>query len=216
MSENVLQSSYAVIEQVQSGGLSGYAVLQADLRKLELNGRALSDVAFRKVTLEQVPAADATCRSVRFEASRLRGLNLSGGLLSDTRLMNCEAHEFNLCSACVIRMQIFDTPMANARFDGARLQDCVFQSADLYGACFDDALLMHCRFSDPRMENAGLNRASFQRAMLIDVDLRGANLHGANFTDALLVRVDLREANLVRAEMSGATLIACDTTGSVR
>ena len=216
MSENILQTPLAVYEKVESGALSGFAVLQVDLCRLDLIDRALLDVAFRNVNMEHVPAVNSTCRDVRFEACRLRGFNLASALMTGTRIMNCEAHEISMREACAIGLQVFDTPMANASFIGARLDDCLFQSADLYGAKFESALLTHCRFSDPRMENAGLNRVSFERAVLIDVDLRGANLHGANFKDALCVRVDFRDTNLVRAELEEASFVACDTTGSIR
>lgn len=216
MTENVLNTPHAVYEQVDTGALNGYAVLQVDLRRVDLTERSVVDVAFRKVCLEYVPATRATCREVRFEASQLRAFDLSGALLTGARIMNSEAHEIRLNESCIQHMQVFDTPMANATFANARLDDCTFQSAELYGANFNSALLMHCGFSDPRMENASLNRASFERALLIDVDLRAANLHGASFKDALLVKVDLRDTNLVRADFEGATLVACDTTGSVR
>lgn len=216
MSDNVLQTPLAVHEQVQTGALSGYAVIQVDLRRIELSRRTLDDVTFRKSCLEFVPAEGVTCRDVLFEASRMRGLSLKRGLLTATRIMNCEGHELNLTESCINGLQVFDTPLSNARFSNARLDDCVFQSAELYGARFDSALLVHCRFSDPRMENASLNRAVFRRALLIDVDLRGANLHGADFEEAVCIKVDLRDTNLVRANLEGATFVACDMAGSVR
>jgi uncharacterized protein YjbI with pentapeptide repeats len=215
MTENVLEDAYAVAERFQSGGLEGYAVVQADLRRLDLTDGVLTDVQFSKVTLEHVLAVQTTCREVRFEASRLRAFNFDRALVTGSRIMNCQAHEMRLNGACLHHFQVFDTEMANASFRSARLDDCTFQSAELYGADFTGALLMHCRFSDPRMENASLNRARFERALLIDVDLRKANLHGASFKDALLVKVDLRDTNLVRADFEGATMVSCDTTGSV-
>jgi uncharacterized protein YjbI with pentapeptide repeats len=67
-----------------------------------------------------------------------------------------------------------------ALFDNAILEDCCFESVNLWGADFSEAIIKNCNFEDANLEDA-----NFKDAILIANNFEDANLKDVNFKEAI-------------------------------
>lgn len=107
----------------------------------------------------------------------------------------------------------------------ARLDNCSFEDATLYGCDFTGAALSIAKFTGASVDGGNWDRAHLERAVLRDTQLHGVSMRGAALIDAILdraifVECDLRDADLslrrdrISGTTSGTRFERCDLRGS--
>src|SRR5690606_35495298 len=144
--EHVLSSEYEVAEVVAGGGLSGYAIGQVDLARVNFEDKNLDIVTFTRLGFEGGRLAGSTGSQLQFNESALRSADFQRAHLCDSSFLNCDAIEVRCEGALIEDTKCFDSIMSNSIFRNARLLKCRFQSAELYGADFRNAFCTHCTF----------------------------------------------------------------------
>jgi uncharacterized protein YjbI with pentapeptide repeats len=108
-------------------------------------------------------------------------------------------------------LEISESFVVGSTFEGSKLPEADFSTADagatnfndtdLNAAVFRGAQLHHARFS-----GANLNGADFSQAIMQDADLSGAVAEGAQFAQSCLVNSIWMGANVARANFDGTDL----------
>ncbi|GAB5389329.1 MAG: hypothetical protein Alpg2KO_22970 [Alphaproteobacteria bacterium] len=156
---------------------------------------------------------------------RLRYLDLSGKRLRSLDLTRADLAMMNGRGLEATGTVFADCRLHHADLSNAKLWQCRFDRATLYGASLDNVRGDQAQFAGTDLSgvsarNASFYRASFAGALLNAVDLRGADLSSTDFTDATvsIVLVDdttrLTGANLTEEQLSG--LVMLDDQGQPR
>jgi uncharacterized protein YjbI with pentapeptide repeats len=155
------------------------------LTRVELDRSTLSNLRMIDVRIAKSSAANGTwakpsLRRVEIAGSRLTGLTVTEGELSDVLFRDCKADFIQLVSS--------------------RIRDVRFDNCMLAEAEFSESMIERVTFARCDLRNADLTHAK-----LIDVDLRGAKIEGLMLDAAQLgsLTVDPSQA-MVILQMLGA------------
>jgi serine/threonine protein kinase, bacterial len=121
----------------------------------------------------------------------LAGANLTGIVMSRSRLAEADLCQANLTNASFQGAIMTSAKLNGANLRGAKLFRTILNKADLGGACLDQA---------------DLKEANLQGAYLSKADLSGADLSSANLKGAYFKQANLRGANLCGADLTGAQI----------
>lgn len=153
---------------------------------------------------EAGPAGDV--RELQVEASRLRGVRLTGLEIDELTLIDSLVETCELSGAVVAELRC-----ERVLFDGCRMA----------GLTATGLRARHVRFVGCQLTDAWLRGAVFEHCELIDCDLTSADLTAARFTGSRLVRCALDQAELsdVRADelaLHGSTVAGTKGLVSLR
>ena len=181
----------------------------ADLRERDLSHQDLRGADLTGANLERANLTGANLRGVS-----LRGAKLARAVLYRTDLGEADLREadLTLVNAASLRAEKADFTRAilneafleyallgNARLDGVRAENAIFEGADLRGARADDAVFDHADLSSAKLAGASLKRASAVLALFAEASAEGLDLEGAELRQASFAEADLRGAKLVAA-----------------
>jgi len=154
----------------------------------------------------------------------LRGADFSSALLENVDFSHCLLDEADFRHAVLVRVEMHQTSVKSALFDGANLSlaQCIgtdFSGASLQDIQCEDALLEHCIFdrallhdlminkatlSHCRFHEAEINQCLFMQLTLDELDFSGATLKQTSF-----VECEMSGLNLQKTTLSGVTLVTC-------
>jgi uncharacterized protein YjbI with pentapeptide repeats len=160
----------------------------------------------------------------RFCFTSLRGANLSGSTLENSRLPYARLEGAILQAAQLSKTNLFRARLQNANLSHARLheadlrraqlQGAVLTWAQLHGADLSHAQLQVMHSIDMEAQGANLEGAHLQGAHLLQANFQGANLRGALLQGTRLETVRFQGADLKGAQLQGADLSAAQLQGA--
>ncbi len=170
------------------------------------------------------PEEKPDLRAADLSHLKLRGINLSDGLLSkadltetdlngaalkDTQLLNTNLTKANLRGA-----NLHGARLSGANLNGANLNESNLRRAHLSGADFSGSILIGAHLNEAHLSMAFLSGTDLTRASFIGADLSEADLHKAPLSEADLSKADLSRTNLKRSHLKGAQLNMANLIGA--
>ena len=143
-----------------------------------------------------------------------RQLDLSGAMLSRTRMVGADFAHDNLSRIDLTGANLYLSDLSGANLRGAHLFRSDLSRSDLREANMTAASLVRADLTGCCLRGVNLRGADLSFADLTRADLEGANLAGANLTSTRLSWANLTGAMLRNARMNGTVLDLADLSGA--
>ena len=143
-----------------------------------------------------------------------RQMDLSGAMLSRTKLIAADFAHDNLSRIDLTGANLYFSDLSGANLRGAHLFRSDLSRSDLREANLTAASLVRADLTGCCLRGVNLRGADLSYADLSRADLEGANLAGANLTATKLSWANLTGVVLRNAKMNGTVLDLADLSGS--
>ena len=187
---------------------------QASLVGVDLRESACEGARFEQADLSQVRAAEVSFKRADLTGAKLIGADLTQADLAWAKAAGADFSQANLTKAVLTRAEC-----AEAQFAQATLIEADLQQTGLVGACLDGADLDSCLAERADLTRASLKQARLNFAIANKVVLEGADLTGADLSLANLNMIrgdgcDLSRTTLAMTQLAKSRLQGAKLNGS--
>lgn len=210
--------------------LAGAKLSHTTFRGANLKKVSFLDTQFgAEVDLSEVVAEDFQLIRADLRGTRLRGADLTQGVmfevdargadwsginLTKAGVLGCKLDEVRFCEGKLEACQfVYECSLHGADFAHAQMPQAILRGVDLGGARFDHACLDQADLSSSDLSDASLYQARARSALLIRTNLTRANLTGADLLGAILQKAILCGTNLKGANLFSADLAKARADG---
>jgi uncharacterized protein YjbI with pentapeptide repeats len=156
------------------------------------------EAAFRAALFDGPDLSGRDAEAVEFAQCRFRGADLSGSVLAQLTMTDCEVQTSN---------------WANVRSDGGAVHRVTFRESRMTGFAVTDGKLGDVTFAECRLDLSGWRFTGFDSVRFTGCNLAGADFTNADLRGARFTGCDLTGAQFHHATMEGTRVERCELDG---
>ena len=156
------------------------------------------EAVFTGVAFHGDDLSEREAEAVEFAGCRFRGADLSGSVLAQLTMTDCQVQTSN---------------WANVRGDGAAVRRVTFEESRMTGFAVTNGKLGDVTFDQCRLDLSGWRFTGFDSVRFTGCKLSGADFTHADLRGARFAGCDLTGAQFHHATMDGARFRRCEVEG---